>query len=322
MSSTALANRLRAEVKGRVEEDFLLGPLTTYRLGGPARIFVEPADADDLAAVGRVLNDLPVAERPAVLSLGRGSNLVISDKGWAGVVVRLGAAFSVIEPIPDEPATVRAGAATPLPLVANWAGRRGYGGMEFGVAIPGSVGGAVRMNAGAHGRELSDGLVEARIFDLGINALTVRRAPDLELAYRRSNLEDDEIVVDAVLKLREDDPGIVRDRMEAYRRHRAETQPGAVQNAGSVFKNPPGDSAGRLVEAAGLKGLRVGLASVSTLHANFFIAEPGATAQDVFDLVHAVRMRVAERFDVVLEPEIRFAGPFETTSAHGMEVAR
>jgi UDP-N-acetylmuramate dehydrogenase len=198
----------------------------------------------------------------------------------------------------------------PAGLLANWAARRGLKGMEFCVAIPGSVGGAVRMNAGAHGSDVSQRLVCARVFDVENATAQDRSASALELSYRKSNLTDGLVVLDALFELAPGERGEIRERMEAYRRHRAETQPGAAQNAGSVFKNPPGDSAGRLVDAAGLKGFGVGGVSVSTLHANFFVASPGARAQDVFDLVCAVRLRVADRFGVALEPEIRFAGAF------------
>ena len=166
------------------------------------------------------------------------------------------------------------------------------------------------MNAGAHEGSISDTLREIRVFDLGSGALEQRPASALGLDYRHSDLEPTDVVVEATFALRPDDPVAIKDRMDRYRRHRADTQPGALQNAGSTFKNPPGDSAGRLVEAAGLKGYAVGGAAVSDLHANFFLASDAATAQDVFDLVHDVRAKVMERFGVTLEPEVRFIGPF------------
>ncbi|MFN2488232.1 MAG: UDP-N-acetylmuramate dehydrogenase [Actinomycetota bacterium] len=310
MSLDALAAELAHALEGRVEMDRALARLTTYRLGGPARVYVEPAHARDVEALARLLRERDVE----VLPLGRGSNLVVSDRGWPGVVVHFGAAFSWIKQHRDAEASLEAGAATPLPTVANWAARRGLGGVEFFVAIPGSIGGAVRMNAGAHGGEVADALHSITLVDLDAGDVEVRRASSLGLEYRRSNLGGRVVVLNASFALAPADPGALRARMEELRRHRAATQPGAVQNAGSVFKNPPGDSAGRLVEAAGLKGTRVGGAEVSRLHANFFLAPPGATAQDVYDLVRTVRARVLDAFGVELEPEIRFVGSFDEHS--------
>ncbi|MGH2788188.1 MAG: UDP-N-acetylmuramate dehydrogenase [Actinomycetota bacterium] len=315
------ADALESSLAGTVRREWPLAKLTTYRLGGPAAIYAEPADVADLRGLGRALRDAAPPGLP-VLTVGRGSNLVVSDRGWPGLVIRLAPTrWSWIEPLEDFPALAEhegpglvAGAATPLPLLANWAARRGLAGLEFLIAIPGSVGGAVRMNAGAHGSELSDRLAVVRVFRAATLETGFQTSADLALAYRGSNLGDHDIVLYAAFALTEDEAERVRGRMEEYRRHRAETQPGAVQNAGSVFKNPPGDHAGRLVDEAGLKGLHVGGAAVSTLHANFFIAGQGARAQNVFDLVHEVRARVRERFGVELTPEITFAGAFESRS--------
>ena len=314
MSAEVLRDRLRRVLDGRVETNWPLARYTTYRLGGAALLYVEPAGADDLEALVEELarhdDDLPL------LVMGRGSNLVVSDEGWPGVVVRPGAGFSWLAAVDDaspqgRAERLRAGSATSMPLLANWAARRGFRGLEFAIAIPGSVGGAVRMNAGAHGTETADSLASATIFDFATGRTTVRAPEDLHFSYRRSSLHDSEFVVSASWALEVSDADQVRERMESFRKHRAATQPGAVQNAGSVFKNPSGDSAGRLVEAAGLKGWRVGHASVSTLHANFFIAEEGSTAQDVFDLVHAVRLKVRADSGIDLEPEIRFVGAYK-----------
>lgn len=306
MNLAELAERLRVGFGGAVETDYPLARLTTYRLGGPAALYVEPSSDADLANLGAELRALP--DRVPVLSLGRGSNLVVSDQGWPGVVIRMGQAFSWIESAGET--GLDAGASTSLPLLANWAARRGLSGLEFAVAIPGSVGGGVRMNAGAHGGSIMDTLESARVFTLDGLELARRSAAELGFDYRRSNLTAADVVVDARFDLVTDDEAAIKARMDTYRRHRAETQPGAVQNAGSVFKNPPGDSAGRLVEAAGLKGFRVGGATVSALHANFFVAGPGATAQDVRDLVMAVKEKVRASSGVELEEEIRFVGAF------------
>jgi len=315
-----VAEVLADRLSGPVGVDRPLAMLTTYRVGGPAAVYVEPSGLDDVVSLGHALRQLRAEGlHVPVLSIGRGSNLVVSDSGWPGLVLRLaGDGFSRIESTEDGSAGLSAGAGTPLPLLANWAARRGLGGVEFMIAIPGSVGGAVRMNAGAHGREMVDCLTSALIFNLDSAELLERDVVSLGYAYRTSNLTEEDIVLKATLHLRHDDPDAVRARMEAYRRHRAETQPGALQNAGSVFKNPPGDHAGRLVDAAGLKGFRIGGAAVSDLHANFFVASAGARAQDVYDLVHEVRRRVEDAFGIELTPEIKFAGRFEVRPDNGI----
>lgn len=309
MNASEITRRLSERARGTVQPNYPLSGLTTYRVGGPARIYFEPADRDDIAAVVEILRG---EDQFPVLVLGRGSNLLVADGGFPGIVLRLGMSFSWIRAVgsDNDEAVMVAGSATPLPLLANWTARRGLTGLEFAVAIPGSVGGGVRMNAGAHGGEIVDTLRSASVVDLRTGELTEVRVDELEMTYRRSRLLDHELVVDAQFELVADEEALVRARMERYRKHRAETQPGAVQNAGSTFKNPPGDSAGRLVEAAGLKGHRVGGVAVSQLHANFFIADDGARAQDVYELVQEVRHLVKERMGVELHPEIRFVGDF------------
>ena len=317
MNLRQMGERLAAVSTGTVSFDRRLAPFTTYRLGGPAAILFEPASDTDLLNVTRAAREaaLSPAELP-LLVVGRGSNIVISDRGFEGLVIKMGSAMSWIDGSEDPGSgRVAAGAATSMPLLANWAARRSLAGLEFTVGIPGSVGGGVRMNAGAHGGSLSDTLTGAQVYTLGADEIVDRKAGALGLEYRHSALDAADVVVSASFELRADDTTAIRDRMERYRKHRADTQPGALQNAGSTFKNPPGDSAGRLVEAAGLKGHRVGGAQVSELHANFFIAAEGASAQDVFDLVHFVKRRVAERFGVELEPEVGFVGPFDRSMA-------
>jgi UDP-N-acetylmuramate dehydrogenase len=309
MDLSKVAAEVAERSQARVEQDYSLARYTTYRLGGKAALYLEPRSARDLEVLGEALRHAPERDRPPMLILGRGSNLVISDHGFDGIVVRMGAAFSWLRPAGDR--DLVAGASTPLPQVANWAARRSLSGMEFGVSIPGSVGGAVHMNAGAHGGEIADVLTGVTIFKLQSLEVASPAVSTLGFAYRRSNLTGDDLVLDATFSLRPDEPQQIRGRMENFREHRAATQPGAAQNAGSVFKNPSEGSAGRLVEEAGLKGFRVGGASVSQLHANFMIAGSGATAQDVYDLVRIVRRKVQSATGVDLEPEIRFVGPFE-----------
>nr|MCU0280867.1 UDP-N-acetylmuramate dehydrogenase [Acidimicrobiia bacterium] len=190
----------------------------------------------------------------------------------------------------------------------------GRGGLEFMVGIPGSVGGGVRMNAGGHGSDTAAWLVSARVIDVRRGAVAERPAAALGLSYRHSDLGDGELVVAATFQTlarpRREGEAIMREIV----RWRRQNQPGGTLNAGSVFKNPPGDAAGRLIDQAGLKGLRVGGVAVSEKHANFFVAEAGASAQDLYDLVSEVRRRVRERAGVDLEPEVRFVGEFEERS--------
>jgi UDP-N-acetylmuramate dehydrogenase len=306
VTAESLYAALQGKVAGKIQRDVGLRGLTSYRLGGPAALYFEPKNIGDLEILSAAMAEVEPVD---VLILGRGSNLVVSDSGWPGLVVRLGSEFSALDRASG--GRVVAGGGASLPQLCNWAARRGLSGVEFAIAIPGSVGGGVRMNAGAHGGDLSQTLTSATVFDIDGASVGERSREDLGMTYRRSTLTDGEIVLAAEFELEESDPIEVKGRVEGYRKHRAETQPPAVQNAGSVFKNPPGDHAGRLVEAAGLKGFKVGSASVSELHANFFIAGGPAKAQDVYDLVHEVRSRVRDAFGITLEPEVRFVGTFE-----------
>ena len=301
------ATILKERASFRVEVDLPLAPLTTYRLGGPASLFAEPGSVDDLHELRAALEEAGASTSP-VLVLGRGSNVVVSDEGFDGLAIRLGRGFASIATTDEG---LVAGAAATQPITANRAAAASRAGLEFMVGIPGSVGGAVRMNAGAHHAETSDVLGRVLVLDLDTGVVGHREAAALDLSYRHSNVTDREVVLEAEFVLDEDDPAAIKERTEAYRRHRAETQPGALQNAGSTFKNPPGEHAGALVDRVGLKGFSVGGVSVSELHANFFVSRPDAKAQDVFDLVRAVRRRVEEAAGVLLEPEVRFVGRFE-----------
>ncbi|CAN5644559.1 UDP-N-acetylmuramate dehydrogenase [soil metagenome] len=305
-----LHDALAGVARGSVERSYPLARFTTYRLGGPAEIYVEPADLEDLIAATSELRTRDRAGEIPILVVGRGSNMVISDSGWPGIALRLGQPFAALDPKAEDPTSFDVGAGKPLPLVANWSARRALAGMEWAVGVPGSIGGAVRMNAGAHGSDMAASLVHATVLSLDTSDTSERTGEQLGLSYRHSNLTDREVVVAARLRLSSEPQESIRARMDSFRKHRAATQPGALQNAGSTFKNPEGDSAGRLVEAAGLKGWRVGGASVSAIHANFFMADETATAQDVFDLIHDVRRKVNDAFGVELTPEVRFVGPF------------
>jgi UDP-N-acetylmuramate dehydrogenase len=264
---------------------------------------VRARSVDALAAVARVVRE----HAPPLLIVGRGSNLLVADRGFAGLAVVLVGDFERVD-LETEPGVVSAGGAVPLPVLARRTAGAGWGGLEFFVGIPGSVGGAVRMNAGGHGRETAEVLVRARVVDLaGTGVEGVRGPLQLDFGYRRSALGPAEIVTGAEFVVVATPAEQCERTIADIVRWRREHQPGGA-NAGSVFRNPPGDSAGRIIDAAGLKGLRVGGAVVSPKHANFFQAEPGATADDVYRLMLEVRRRVGESSGITLEPELRMIG--------------
>jgi len=277
--------------------------LTSFKVGGPAGVFVEPADEHDLLAIASTMNKLNV---PSVV-LGRGTNVLVSDKGFEGIVIRLGDSFEWIRGNGD---IVVAGGATALPQVANWAARRSLAGMEFAIAIPATVGGAVRMNAGAHGEAISKVMLTASVCRMDRGSIEVLDQKSLQMRYRDSALGPLDVVSSASFQLTPGDRSEIAKTMADHRQHRTATQPSEGPNAGSVFRNPPGNSAGELIESAQLKGLRVGEAQVSTKHGNFIVAHPGATAQEVFDLMAEVQARVLDKFDICLLPEIRLIGHF------------
>jgi UDP-N-acetylmuramate dehydrogenase len=292
-----------ASVGVAIERDVPLAGLTTYHVGGPVAVLARVGSVDALRALAGVVAE----QRPPVLAVGRGSNLLVADAGFAGLGVVLEGEFEAVD-LDAAPGVVRAGGAVPLPVLARRSAAAGLTGLEFYVGIPGSVGGAVRMNAGGHGRETADVLVTAEVVDLTAGAAPeVRPLGALGFGYRRSTLSPTEMVTAASFAV----AGATVEECEAavaeIVRWRREHQPGG-SNAGSVFSNPPGDSAGRMIDAAGLKGLRVGGAAVSAKHANFFQAEAGATADDVHRLVLEVQRRVLDATGVLLVPELRMIG--------------
>lgn len=288
--------------QGLARRDVVLASHTTYKLGGPADIFVEVGDRQELAAVGEALRDHP---RPTLV-LGRGSNLLIADPGFRGVVVRLGASYATWRV--DAQGLVEAGGAMSLPRLARAVSKQGRGGLEWGVGIPGSVGGAVRQNAGCFGREVVDVLVEAEVVSLTTGSVELRDGSGLDLSYRHSAVAAGEVVTRARFATVAADPERSAEAMKEVTRWRRENQPGGTLNAGSVFKNPPDQAAGAIIDALGLKGFAVGPVRVSPRHANFIEAEAGATAGAVRRLIETVRNRVEEETGRVLEPEIQFVG--------------
>lgn len=298
-----LLERLQRDCRGEVVGDAPLAELTTLRVGGPARIRVTAETDDDLAAVGRAVAD----DEVPWLVVGRGSNLLVADAGWPGVVIVLGRGYRGVE---IDGSTVHAGAAEPLPALAARVAAAGLGGFAWAAAVPGSLGGGVRMNAGAHGGEMSQALVEVDVFRLRSQVREVWPVAALQLRYRHSELPDDGVVVAATLRFPPADAAAVKAEIAEIRAWRRAHQPINEPNCGSVFTNPPGDSAGRLVDQAGGKQLSVGGASVSQQHANFIVTRPGATAADVYRLIRNLQDLVEDHAGVRLHPEVQMRGDF------------
>jgi len=286
---------------GLVQRDVPLGPFTTYKSGGPATFFAEVQNRQDL---GRLVAS-QVGSELEVLVLGRGSNLVVADRGFPGLVVRLGGEFAEYE-IRD--GLISAGSAVPLPRLARAVVEANIAGLEFFVGIPGSVGGAVRQNAGCFGSETTDCLVRAEIVDLHSGESRFATPEELELSYRHSNLAAGDLVTRAEFSGQPGSAETGKAELLRITRWRKEHQPGGTLNAGSVFKNPKDISAGELIDTLGLKGLSIGDVSVSTKHANFFVAGPGATSRDILELMELVKSRVFSLSGTILEPEIQFVG--------------
>jgi UDP-N-acetylmuramate dehydrogenase len=287
----------------RARRDVALGPFTTYGVGGPAALFVEGADPDALALCRRAV----AASGVPVLVVGRGSNLLVADAGFPGLAVTLGDFFAQIHP---GEGIIAAGGAVSFPVLSRRSAALGWRGLEWAVGVPGSVGGAVRMNAGGHGSDVRASLTRAWVFDLGGDegdGGSEVAAADLGLGYRRSGLGPLQIVVAAEFGLAAGDRTEAEAEIAAVVRWRREHQPGGA-NAGSVFANPEGDSAGRLIDAAGLRGHRRGSAFVSPKHANFVQVDSGGSADDVRALIEEVRTLVQERAGVTLELENKLVG--------------
>ncbi|HEX4821374.1 MAG TPA: UDP-N-acetylmuramate dehydrogenase [Acidimicrobiales bacterium] len=284
----------------KLEHDVPIGPMTTYRVGGRAALFARIDSEDDLVAVAALVRE----EEVDVLVVGNGSNLLVSDGGFGGLAVVLGDAFASID---VEGAVVTAGGAASLPVTARRTAAAGLTGFERAVGVPGSIGGAVRMNAGGHGSDMAASLTRVRVIDLRTGDDGWMAASDLAFAYRHSAITADQVVLAAELTLAPGDRERAEAEISEIVRWRREHQPGG-QNAGSVFTNPPGDSAGRLIDTAGCKGLRRGSAMVSEKHANFFIADAGGRADDVLALMLDVQRRVLDVHGVQLVPETKLVG--------------
>jgi UDP-N-acetylmuramate dehydrogenase len=293
-----------AELGEIAEREVPLGPMTTYRVGGSADLFVRVRSVDDLhrVAAAQHVSGLPV------LAIGRGSNLLVADSGFRGIAVSL-VDFATDILIDQESYRVRAGSAVSLPVLARKLAAAGLTGFEWAVGVPGSIGGAVRMNAGGHGSDMAASLIDVELFDFCESSQLTVNANQLDLRFRGSGLASTTTVLGAQLQLAPGDIEIAQRELSAIVAWRRANQPGG-QNAGSVFVNPvPGEvSAGALIDDAGLRGLRHGSAVVSEKHANFIQADEGGRASDVHALMEIVRRHVADATGYQLRSEIRLIG--------------
>ncbi len=287
------------QLRGRLMANQSLAELTWFRVGGPTQVLFVPEDEADLAyALGRLLTDVPVTV------VGLGSNLIVRDGGVPGVVIRLGRGFGDIA---VEGTRVRVGAAVPDVRVARAAQEAGVAGLAFMRGIPGAIGGALRMNGGAYGRETKDVLIEARGVDR-TGAVRIFTNAEMGFSYRRCEVAEDVVFTQALLQGEPGDPAKIAAEMEAITEAREATQPVKSRTGGSTFKNPRGAKAWQLIDAAGCRGLKRGDAQVSQLHCNFLINLGNATAADIEALGETVRARVKDTSGVDLEWEIKRIG--------------
>ncbi|HWL42506.1 MAG TPA: UDP-N-acetylmuramate dehydrogenase [Ilumatobacter sp.] len=307
---------LASRLGRRLQRDVALAPMTTYRVGGPAALFVDAAELADLAAIA----EARAATGVPVLVVGRGSNMLVADTGFAGVAVSVAQLAGDITIDPASPVVV-AGGGVALPVAARRTAAAGLTGFEWAVGVPGSIGGAVRMNAGGHGSDMAACLVDVDVFDLaaGSAELTTLPVAALGLRFRASSLAPAHVVIRARLALATGDRGRSEAEIADIVRWRREHQPGG-QNCGSVFVNPvPGAvTAGALIDSLGLRGTRFGTAWVSEKHANFIQAGEGGTAADVRRTIEAVRAQVADATGYHLRSEVRLVG-FDDTDPLSFE---
>ena len=308
MASDAYSDLLAligVEAAARVRRDHPLAPFTSFRIGGPADLMFEPADVEMLGRVLAAAHEL----RIPVTRLGGGTNVLVSDRGVRGLVIRLGRDFDYRrwgDEI-EQTVTVDVGAATRLGKLVKESVERGLEGLEFAAGIPGTVGGGALMNAGAFGGEIGAAIVDIEGVSLDGKKIVFDRS-ELEFSYRRLALRVELMVTSVRFRLLRSSVGKLRRIVEAVQGKRRSKQPLGLPNAGSIFKNPQGEFAGRLIERAGLKGRTLGQAQVSPGHANFIVNLGGAKASDVRDLMGLIQDEVWERSGVWLEPEVRLVG--------------
>lgn len=310
-AATSLAEELKLVTGTRVRVAEPLARYTSIKVGGPADYFLEVADHAALGQVLRVLHRYGMPFFP----LGKGSNVLISDRGVRSAVIRLGSEFNKLDWVEEgEKVWVNVGAACLMAQLVREAARRGYSGLEFAEGIPGTVGGALVMNAGAYGTEIEK--VVDQVEGVSREGQPIRFSrKEMLFSYRDSHLPPATIVTRVKMRLGKGDPEAISSRIRELVARRKQSQPSGYPNSGSMFRNPPGDFAGRLIEAAGLKGKRVGGAQISERHANFIVNLGGASAEQVMELMESARAEVRKRFGVELVREIHLLGEWSLPSA-------
>lgn len=299
-------NKLSMELKKRnvgiVKENEPLSSHTTIKIGGPADYFIEPSSVENLQKTLEII----LSHQGKWRAIGRGSNLLVSDKGIEGFVIKLGAGLDELE---IDGTLVTVGAGYSLVRLATTVGRKGLTGLEFASGIPGSVGGAVYMNAGAHGSDISKVLTKALVL-FADGKLEWVSNEELELSYRTSILQKKRqgIVVKAVFQLKEGEREQILSVMQKNKNYRKETQPWNLPCAGSIFRNPLPNYAGKLVEDAGLKGYSIGGAKISEMHGNFIVNSGNATAEDVLSLIAYVKEKIHDLYNIEMETEVEIIG--------------
>ena len=278
-----------------------LSKVTTYRFGGLCKNYIELDNSDDLLKISDKINS------KNTFVLGKGSNIAFSDKEYKGYVLK--PQFEFINKTKDE-SILKIGASTYLPDLSRYLKDSELGGGEFLLGIPGSLGGALKMNAGSYGYEIATNVIEVNCFDLNEKKLVTLDKNSINYRYRHSENLDSKVILSAILKFEHADPKLISQKMSKFNRQRKKSQPPGIYNAGSVFKNSDSYYAGELIDNAGLKGYSIDNVSVSTKHANFFIAKKGAKATSLYDLVQYVKEKVYDKYKVRLEEEIQFIGEF------------
>jgi len=283
---------------GSIQTNVSLASLTTLGVGGKAAWLFRPHDEQALIKAMKL-----IPQETMIFPIGRGSNLLISDSGIDGLVMDL----SDVNPVHLDDRTIVAGAGVRMSKLAQTSANAGLTGLEFMATVPGDLGGGVAMNAGAFGQQVSDVLVSIRVLLRDGSVQSLNR-DDLQMKYRYTELPQGALILSASFKLAKDDTENVKQAMREMRAKRSQTQPLAMPNCGSVFKNPQGDFAARLIESVGLKGKQIGHANISDVHANFIVNQGGASCEDVLGLIRLAKLKVNAEAGIDLEPEVKFVG--------------